>query len=103
VARGVEDTAAENDYRTILCNTDEDPAKETNYLNLLVERRVDGVIIAPATRERKRLALLKQLRVPCVLVDRASKLQSRSSVWRHPRRGGLLIDHLIDLGTGALR
>src|SRR5512136_2433104 len=23
-ARGVEDTAAENDYRTILCNTDED-------------------------------------------------------------------------------
>jgi LacI family transcriptional regulator len=70
VARGVEDTSAENDYRTILCNSDEDPAKETNYLNLLVERRVDGVIIAPATPEKKRLALLKQLLVPCVLIDR---------------------------------
>src|SRR3974377_46807 len=70
VARGVEDTAAENDYRTILCNTEQNPPKETNYLNLLVERRVDGVIIAPATREKKRLALLKQLKVPCVLIDR---------------------------------
>src|SRR5512135_157584 len=38
VARGVEDTAAENDYRTILCNSDENPDKETNYLHLLVER-----------------------------------------------------------------
>jgi len=99
VARGVEDTAAENDYRTILCNTDEDPAKETNYLNLLVERRVDGVIIAPATRERKRLALLKQLQVPCVLVDRRVEGFHADLVYGDTRTGArLLIDHLVDLG-----
>jgi LacI family transcriptional regulator len=99
VARGVEDTAAENDYRTILCNTDEDPAKETNYLNLLVERRVDGVIIAPATPERKRLAVLKQLQVPCVLVDRRVEGFKADLVYGDTRTGArLLIDHLIDLG-----
>src|SRR5512139_3258174 len=99
VARGVEDTAAENDYRTILCNTDEDPAKETNYLNLLVERRVDGVIIAPATRERKRLALLKQLQVPCVLIDRRVEGFKADLVYGDSHTGTrLLIDHLIGLG-----
>jgi LacI family transcriptional regulator len=99
VARGVEDTAAENDYRTILCNTDEDPAKETNYLNLLVERRVDGVIIAPATPERKRLAVLKQLQVPCVLVDRRVEGFKADLVYGDTRTGArVLVDHLIDLG-----
>ena len=99
VARGVEDTAAENDYRTILCNSDENPAKETNYLNLLVERRVDGVIIAPATPDKKRLTLLKQLQVPCVLVDRRVAGFVADLVYSDSRAGArFLIDHLIDLG-----
>ena len=99
VARGVEDTAAENDYRTILCNTDENPAKETAYLSLLVERRVDGVLIAPATREKKRLAVLKQLQIPCVLIDRRVEGFEADIVYGDSRQGAsLLIDHLIDLG-----
>jgi LacI family transcriptional regulator len=99
VARGVEDTAAENDYRTILCNTDEDPVKETNYLHLLVERRVDGVIIAPATCEKKRLALVKQPQMPCVLIDRRVAGFTADSVYGDSRSGArMLIDHLIDLG-----
>src|SRR5512139_2379728 len=99
VARGVEDTAAENDYRTILCNTDEEPAKETNYLGMLVERRVDGVIIAPATREKKRLALLQQLHIPCVLIDRRVEGFRADRVYGDSRNGArLLVDHLIDLG-----
>jgi len=99
VARGVEDTAAENDYRTILCNTDENPAKETTYLNLLVERRVDGVIIAPTTRDKQQLAMLKQLQVPCVLIDRRVAGFKADRVYGDSRTGArLLIDHLIELG-----
>jgi LacI family transcriptional regulator len=99
VARGVEDTAAENDYRTILCNTDENPAKETNYLNLLVERRVDGIIIAPTTRDQQQLAVLKQLQVPCVLIDRRVEGFKTDQVYGDSRTGARqLIDHLIDLG-----
>jgi LacI family transcriptional regulator len=98
-ARGVEDTAAENDYRTILCNTDENPDKEANYLSLLVERRVDGVIVAPATREKKRLALLKQQQVPCVLIDRRVDGFKADRVYGDSRTGArLLVDHLIGLG-----
>ena len=99
IARGVEDTAAENDLRTILCNTDENPDKEALYLGLLVERRVDGVIMAPTTREKKRLALLKQLQVPCVLIDRRVEGFTADRVYGDSRSGArLLIDHLIALG-----
>jgi LacI family transcriptional regulator len=99
VARGVEDIAAENNFQTILCNTDESPIKETNYLNLLVERRVDGVIIAPTTRDRRQLALLKQLQVPCVLIDRRVDGFKADLVYGDSRCGArLLLDHLISLG-----
>ena len=43
--RAVEDVAQENGYNVILCNTDEDPAKETQYLRVLMEKRVDGIIL----------------------------------------------------------
>ncbi len=33
--------------RVILCNTDEDPAREAMYLRLMEEERVTGVIFAP--------------------------------------------------------
>lgn len=99
VARGVEDTAAENDYRTMLCNTDEDSVKETTYLNLLVERRVDGMIIAPTTSDKKQLAVLKMQQVPCVLIDRRVSGFEADLVCGDGRKGArLLLDHLIDLG-----
>jgi LacI family transcriptional regulator len=99
VARGVEDTAAENDYHTMLCNTDESPIKEANYLSLLVERRVDGVIVAPTTRAKKNLALLKQQQVPCVLIDRRVDGLKVDAVYGDSRHGAqLLIDHLIAVG-----
>lgn len=60
LARGVEGTAAETGDRTMMWNF----GKETNYLNLLIERRVvDGIIIAPTARDQRQLAELKQLQV----------------------------------------
>ncbi len=99
VARGVEDTAAENDYRTILCNTDEDPAKEANYLILLTQRRVDGIIIAPTTRDKKPLAVLRQMQVPSVLIDRCVDGFNVDRVCGDSRMGArLLVDHLLAVG-----
>ena len=48
VVRGVEDTAYENSYRLILCNTDDDPQKEISYLNDLWAFLPAGVLIIPA-------------------------------------------------------
>jgi LacI family transcriptional regulator len=45
VVRGTEDTFEKNDYNVFLCNTDKDIEKEKKYINALLEKRVDGIII----------------------------------------------------------
>lgn len=48
VVRGVEDVAFQNSYRVILCNTDNDPAKESSYFNELRSYRPAGLLLIPA-------------------------------------------------------
>ena len=48
VARGVEDVANANGFNVILCNTDEDEVKQHNYVQVLLQKRVDGFLIVPA-------------------------------------------------------
>ena len=70
VARGVEDEINQHDYHTIFCNTDEDPAREDDYLRLLSARQIDGLIIAPTGVYSERLLRLHEADIPVVLLDR---------------------------------
>jgi LacI family transcriptional regulator len=49
IARGVEDEAWTRGYSVFICNTDEDSVKERAYVDKLLQRRVDGVLIVPST------------------------------------------------------
>ena len=49
VARAVEDVAMESGYGVLLCNTDEDRVKEASYLDLLLRRQIDGLVVAPTS------------------------------------------------------
>ena len=44
LSRGVEDVAAAHGYEVIFCNTDRDPAKTARYIDVLLRKRVDGII-----------------------------------------------------------
>jgi LacI family transcriptional regulator len=46
--RGVEDAASEGGFNMVLCNTDESETKQANYLTVLLEKRVDGILLVPA-------------------------------------------------------
>ncbi len=70
VARGVEDAAQSGGYSVLLCNTDENPDKQSAYLETVLRQRVDGVILAPCDADLARLARLPEQNTPAVLVDR---------------------------------
>ena len=53
VARGVEDEASMSGLSVILCNSDEQLPKETRYLELLEEHRVQGILITPVRGRRR--------------------------------------------------
>jgi LacI family transcriptional regulator len=48
IVRGAEDAAQKEGYNILLCNTDNEPAKEEGYLDLLLSKRVDGILLCKA-------------------------------------------------------
>ncbi len=47
IARGAEDEAWEHGYGVFICNTDNDVAKEASYIERLLRRRVEGLLLVP--------------------------------------------------------
>lgn len=99
IARGVEDTAAKNGFHVILCNTDENPEKESNYITVLLQRRIDGLVLAPSSADRRRLLPLKRQDIPCILIDRQVGGFKTDVVRSDGKEGARqLTEHLIGLG-----
>ncbi len=99
VARGVEDEASESGLAVILCNSDDQKAKESRYLEVLEEHRVQGILITPVAGADKRLARVQQRGTPVVLVDSRSPSRGQCSVSVDDVLGGdLAVSHLLELG-----
>jgi LacI family transcriptional regulator len=99
VARGVEDKAAENNFSVILCNTDEDPAKEQRYLRVMLEKRVDGMIVAPTSYDGSSLRRLTQQSIPYVVIDRRlDRLETDIVLTDNVAAARGLVAHLVALG-----
>ncbi|WP_200954598.1 substrate-binding domain-containing protein [Rhizobacter sp. Root1221] len=99
VARGVEDAANAAGLAVILCNSDASTAKEDNYLDLLEQLRVRGVLITPVDTVGPRLEAVRQRGTPVVLLDRHARNKNQSSVWVDDVLGGeLAVDHLLETG-----
>ena len=69
VTRGIEDVASRNGYSLILCNTDEDAARERLYLEVMHDENVAGIILASATETGHDPKLLSG-HIPVVALDR---------------------------------
>lgn len=100
VARGATDKANQMGYQLILCNTDENYEKESEYIDALISKRVDGVIIAPTGDSSiKNLKKLIKNRIPFTLIDRQIEDISSDKVLGDNYEGTkLLLQHLIDYG-----
>ena len=101
LVRGVEDAVygANKGYNLVLCNTDEDPSKERLYLDVMLEKRIDGLIMAPVGGNRGILAGLIDDGFPVVFVDRVLPDLLADSVSVDNRKAAFgLISHLVSLG-----
>ncbi|HEY63428.1 MAG TPA: LacI family transcriptional regulator [Caldilineae bacterium] len=70
VARGVEDAASSQGFNVILCNTDESEGKQEKYLNVLLQKRVDGFLLVPARSTPEPIWQIQSQGVPVVVLDR---------------------------------
>jgi LacI family transcriptional regulator len=82
-----------------LCDTQNDPATELKVVRELVQRRVDGVIIAPsADPENRAIEYLATSKVPFVLVDRLTSSSVDGVCLQNSIAMEMLIDHLVGHG-----
>jgi len=110
VVRGVEDAARVAGYSVMLCNSNEDPAREQRHLSTLFSRRVDGVIISCCDVSAAYESLVRR-RFPIVFVDRVPQALKVAAVTTDNIDAGYRATrHLIELGheriamiTGDLR
>lgn len=99
IARGVEDFASRSGYTVIFCNTDESESKEDNYINILVQKQVDGVLLVPACSNSKSVRFLQSNDIPVVLIDRSIPEIQTDLVRCNSEEGAYhLVKHLLDLG-----
>lgn len=99
VVRGVEDAANAAGFTVILCNTDESPSKQDAYLQVLLQKRVDGILLTPTHSTPEPIALLHRLKMPVVVLDRRVPGAEVDVVRCDSRAGAYqLVRHLLDLG-----
>ncbi|MFD7698128.1 LacI family DNA-binding transcriptional regulator [Streptomyces sp. NPDC059805] len=76
ILQGVEAAALERGYGLLIADPHDDPRHEREVAQLLHERRVDGMIVAPSPDPRELLSYLGRHKVPAVLLDRVVDLSS---------------------------
>ncbi|MCZ8514478.1 substrate-binding domain-containing protein [Paenibacillus filicis] len=70
ICRAIEDFFQEQDMNVILCNTDEDADKEKKYIEMLLAKQVDGIILFPTGNNGALYKKLIKQQFPLVFVDR---------------------------------
>jgi len=66
---GVEKTLSAQQYNLMICNTEDNPYKEEEYLRLLMAKRVDGIVAAVASEKWATLQAAEHADFPLVFVD----------------------------------
>ena len=72
IVRGAEDAAQKAGYSVLLCNSDDKQDKEALYLDLLISKRVDGIILnkTPGQLSPSQRKMLTDAKIPVVLLMR---------------------------------
>jgi LacI family transcriptional regulator len=97
LARGVEDRAQRAGYSIVLCNTDDDPEKETRYLDIAISEDMAGVILAPSSFDGEIRHLTDRGR-PVVAVDRRTGLDIDAVMVDNRTIGADVTERLFDQG-----
>ncbi len=95
----MENTINKFGYSLVICNTEENPKTEEAYLNVMLEQRVDGLIITPTWNICSSLKEFAARNIPIVVVDRrATDILSDTVCVDNVHGAYTAVEHLILLG-----
>lgn len=99
IAKGVEDVAHKKGYNTLLCNTEGKKDKESEYISILVNKKVDGIIFSNCLLSDVDINGLINQKVPLVIIGKKSKKTIVNAIYTDYFSGAYeAIKHLIEVG-----
>ena len=101
VVRGAEDAAQKHGYNLLLCNSDDQLDKEERAVELLLSKRVDGILLTKASEDfRPSLRqMIDEVNIPFVLVMRTYPKLTKDAVITDDYRGAYdAVCHLARAG-----
>lgn len=98
VVRGIEDTCHIYDYNVILCNADNRREKEFQYIDILKNRWVDGIIFHSDYFLKEHFEAFKSKNIPVVLAGRATEMDVAYVTIDNFKASYDAVNYLISLG-----
>jgi DNA-binding LacI/PurR family transcriptional regulator len=99
LAKGVINVAETNNYNVIVCNSNYDSKLGEKYLNMLIQKGVDGILIATIDVSNDAINNLNKRNMPYVLVTRKSEEANGNYFIADDYLGGRMAsEYLIKLG-----
>ena len=101
LVRGAEDVLQKAGYSTLLCNSDDQADKEAHYLEFLLSKRVDGIMLVktPGRLSSMLRQMLADVKTPIGLIMRACSDVKGDLVMTDDRQGAFeAVSHLARIG-----
>lgn len=97
--RGAEEIAFKRGYNLIICNTNWDTELESKHLNLVIERKIDGILLVSCDKPNVTLERVLALKLPLIFVSSPYPEADANFVGTDSEQGGYLAaHHLLGLG-----
>lgn len=99
IARTIEDEAKKNNYTVIFGSSDENAEKSKDLIDVLINRQVDGFIIAPTENSEEQIQYIEDRGIPLVLIDRYfPNIPTNYVVTDNFQASVDIVNHLIENG-----
>ena len=103
IAKGVEDVAQQKGYITFMCNVEKDQELEKNYIEQLLTRRVDGIILMFSSLDEKFIRTVEEQGVAVVLIGEDKCAEDFNTVKVDCRLGAeKMVEQLIENGHKSI-
>jgi LacI family transcriptional regulator len=99
LAKAIEDTARSFGYSIILTSSEVNGDKNINYLEILINRYIDGIICSSNEIPEADINHLQKSGIPIVALDRAVNSKGIASIRVNNYDGGIMaVQHLLSIG-----
>ena len=98
IIKGIDEVLGKRDISIILADSNESPQKESNYLKLLYQNRIDALILATVSKNHEALELYFENEIPVVFIDNVPDIERDIDcvIINNKKASMIAVNHLLE-------